>query len=113
MYYSNRAAALTSLKRFGEAVRDAKQVVKLKPRWAKGYVRLGAAHFGLEEYAEVGGRLGGGGGREGWCPGFWPVWWHTVGQGACLPVVFTGYGMCADCEVVRLAVCTWAQGRRG
>ena len=60
MYYSNRAAALTSLKRFGEAVRDAKRVVELKPRWAKGYARLGAAHFGLEEYSEVGGLLVGG-----------------------------------------------------
>ncbi|GAB4818886.1 hypothetical protein N2152v2_005932 [Parachlorella kessleri] len=53
VYYSNRAAALTSLQRYAEAVRDAKRVVELKPRWAKGYARLGAAHFGLEEYSEA------------------------------------------------------------
>lgn len=53
VYYSNRAAAHTSLKQYAAAVRDAREVVRLKPRWAKGYARLGAAHLGLEEYSEV------------------------------------------------------------
>jgi tetratricopeptide (TPR) repeat protein len=53
IYYSNRAAALTALKRYAEALEDAKSVVRLKPNWAKGWARAGAAHFGLEEWAEV------------------------------------------------------------
>lgn len=39
--------------RFHEAVADAQQVIKLKPRWVKGYSRLGAALFGAELYAEA------------------------------------------------------------
>lgn len=53
VYYSNRAAALTALKRYSEALEDAKVVIRLKPKWAKGWARAGAAHFGLEEWAEV------------------------------------------------------------
>lgn len=53
VYRSNRAAALTVLKRFSEALEDARAVVRLKPKWAKGWARMGAAHFGLEEWAEV------------------------------------------------------------
>jgi predicted TPR repeat methyltransferase len=29
------------------------QCVELKPDWAKGYSRLGAAHFGLEEWDQA------------------------------------------------------------
>jgi tetratricopeptide (TPR) repeat protein len=39
--------------RFHEAAADAQQVIKLKPRWVKGYSRLGAALFGAELYAEA------------------------------------------------------------
>lgn len=53
VYRSNRAAALTAMKRFSEALEDARAVVRLKPKWAKGWARMGAAHFGLEEWAEV------------------------------------------------------------
>lgn len=53
IYYSNRAAALSALKRYTEALEDAKAVVRLKPKWAKGWARAGVAHFGLEEWAEV------------------------------------------------------------
>ncbi len=53
VYFSNRAAALTALKRYAEALEDAHAVVRLKPNWAKGWARLGAAHVGLEQHGEV------------------------------------------------------------
>ena len=53
IYYSNRAAAHTALKNFRGALSDGKEVVRLKPRWAKGWARIAAAHFGLEEFQEV------------------------------------------------------------
>ena len=53
IYYSNRAAAHTALKNFRGALSDGKEVVRLKPRWAKGRARIAAAHFGLEEFQEV------------------------------------------------------------
>ena len=53
IYYSNRAAAQTGLKNYTAAARDARQCTELKPRWAKGWSRLGAAYFGLEDFAEV------------------------------------------------------------
>ncbi|TVU29034.1 hypothetical protein EJB05_20576 [Eragrostis curvula] len=45
--YSNRSAALASLHRYSDALADAEKTVELKPDWAKGYSRLGAAHLGL------------------------------------------------------------------
>lgn len=53
VYFSNRAAALTSLRRFPAAVADSKKVIQLRPKWVKGYSRLAAAHFGNEDYSEV------------------------------------------------------------
>ncbi len=53
IYYSNRAAAHTALKNYRGALSDGKEVVRLKPRWAKGWARIAAAHFGLEEFQEV------------------------------------------------------------
>lgn len=53
MYYSNRSAAYCSLKRYRDALLDAQRVVALKPRWIKGHARVGAAHFGLEEYEDA------------------------------------------------------------
>lgn len=54
IYYSNRAAAHNALKNFRGALSDGKEVIRLKPRWAKGWARIAAAHFGLEEFEEVG-----------------------------------------------------------
>ncbi len=53
VYYSNRAAAYTALKQYRWAMRDAKKVIALKPKWVKGWARLGAAHMGLDEFSEV------------------------------------------------------------
>uniref|UniRef100_A0A0E0K2Y7 STI1 domain-containing protein n=1 Tax=Oryza punctata TaxID=4537 RepID=A0A0E0K2Y7_ORYPU len=47
--YSNRSAALASVHRYSEALADAEKTVELKPDWAKGYSRLGAAHLGLRD----------------------------------------------------------------
>eukprot|EP00198_Chlamydomonas_reinhardtii_P002533 XP_001691869.1 HSP70-HSP90 organizing protein [Chlamydomonas reinhardtii] len=51
--YSNRSASYASLKRYTDALDDAKKCVSLKPDWAKGYSRLGAAYHGLGEYPEA------------------------------------------------------------
>ncbi|KAK7406227.1 hypothetical protein VNO78_07847 [Psophocarpus tetragonolobus] len=51
--YSNRSASYASLKRYSEALADAKKTVELKPDWSKGYSRLGAAHLGLSQYDDA------------------------------------------------------------
>ncbi|KIZ02055.1 Heat shock protein STI [Monoraphidium neglectum] len=51
--YSNRSAAEASLHRYSKALKDAKKCVELKRDWPKGYSRLGAAYFGLEEWEEA------------------------------------------------------------
>ncbi|KQK00531.1 hsp70-Hsp90 organizing protein [Brachypodium distachyon] len=51
--YSNRSAALASLHRYSDALADAEKTVELKPDWAKGYSRLGAAHLGLGDAASA------------------------------------------------------------
>ena len=51
--YSNRSAALASLHRYQEALEDAKRVTELKPEWAKGWSRLGAARYGLREWDDA------------------------------------------------------------
>jgi len=43
VYYSNRSAAYLSNNEFEKALEDAKACVGLKPDWAKGYNRTGAA----------------------------------------------------------------------
>lgn len=51
--YSNRSAAYGSLHKYVDALTDAKKTVELKPDWAKGYSRLGAAHVGLGDSQEA------------------------------------------------------------
>jgi len=53
VYYSNRAAALLSMRNFTEAVWDAERSVALKPDYPKAYARLGLAHFLLGQYKEA------------------------------------------------------------
>eukprot|EP00884_Botryococcus_braunii_P003465 jgi/Botrbrau1/13119/Bobra.0187s0076.1 len=45
--YSNRSAARASLGQYLEALEDGEKVLELKPDWAKGYSRVGAAQLGL------------------------------------------------------------------
>lgn len=51
--YSNRSASYASMEKYNEALEDAKKCVELKPDWPKGYSRLGAAYFGLEDWPEA------------------------------------------------------------
>ena len=53
VYFSNRAAALLSMRNFNEAVWDAERSIALKPNYAKAHARLGLAHFHLERYQEA------------------------------------------------------------
>ena len=53
VYHSNRAAALTALKRYAEACDSARHATELAPRWAKGWARLGAAAYAQEQYGEA------------------------------------------------------------
>lgn len=51
--YSNRSAAHASLHAYADALADAEKTVELKPDWAKGYSRLGAAYQGLGRYDDA------------------------------------------------------------
>lgn len=42
-----------ALGRHREALADGRKAVELRPAWAKGYARVGAAFFALEQYTEV------------------------------------------------------------
>lgn len=53
VYYSNRAAAYISLKRYSDAERDARKVVELKPSWVKGWARLGTALLAQDDATEA------------------------------------------------------------
>lgn len=49
VYYSNRSAAHAAAERWTEALADAEKTTEMKPDWAKGYARKGAALFGMRE----------------------------------------------------------------
>ncbi|CAR22265.1 Sgt2p [Lachancea thermotolerans CBS 6340] len=47
VYFANRAAAYSSLKKYAEAVEDAEAAIKVNPSYSKGYSRLGFAQYAL------------------------------------------------------------------
>lgn len=49
VYYSNRSAAHAAAERWTDALADAEKTTEMKPDWAKGYARKGAALFGMRE----------------------------------------------------------------
>jgi len=53
VFYSNRSAALMALARHREALADGRKAIELRPAWPKGYARVGAAFFALEQFTEV------------------------------------------------------------
>jgi tetratricopeptide (TPR) repeat protein len=53
VFLSNRSAAYAALGRFQLALDDAAAVARLKPRWAKGHARRGAALMGLKRFGEA------------------------------------------------------------
>lgn len=48
--YSNRSAAYCASEQYGKALEDANKVTELKPDWAKGWSRKGAALHGKKDY---------------------------------------------------------------
>jgi tetratricopeptide (TPR) repeat protein len=50
VYYSNRAAALVSMKQFDAAIADSQRSLALRPDYGKAHARLGLAHFLLGNY---------------------------------------------------------------
>jgi tetratricopeptide (TPR) repeat protein len=53
VYFSNRAAALLSMKKFDQAILDSERALALKPTYAKAHARLGLAHFLLGDYRQA------------------------------------------------------------
>ncbi|KAJ9516576.1 hypothetical protein QJQ45_015253 [Haematococcus lacustris] len=53
VYFSNRSAAHAAQGDWEAAVRDARQAVKLAPKWAKAHTRLGAAFSGLQLHSDA------------------------------------------------------------
>ena len=53
IYFSNRSAAHAALEHWEEAAADGRRCVALKPNWAKGWARLGAACMGLKLYGDA------------------------------------------------------------
>ncbi|KTW26783.1 hypothetical protein T552_02784 [Pneumocystis carinii B80] len=53
LLYSNRSACYASLKDFDKALEDAVKCIEIKPEWAKGWSRKGAALHGKGEYEEA------------------------------------------------------------
>ena len=53
MFYSNRSAAYLNAGKKQEALADGEKCVEIKPDWAKGYSRKGAALHALGRYAEA------------------------------------------------------------
>ena len=53
VYFSNRAAALLSMRKFSDAVHDSERSLALKPEYPKAHARLGLAYFLLGKYQEA------------------------------------------------------------
>ncbi|SCU79560.1 LANO_0A06700g1_1 [Lachancea nothofagi CBS 11611] len=53
VYYANRAAAHSSLKKYQEAVQDADSAIRVNPSYSKGYSRLGFAQYALGKPEEA------------------------------------------------------------
>ncbi|CAH00218.1 Sgt2p [Kluyveromyces lactis] len=53
VYYSNRAAAYSSLKQYEQAVKDAEQAIEVDPTYSKGFSRLGFAKYALNKPEEA------------------------------------------------------------
>lgn len=53
VYFSNRAAALLSIKRFSDAISDSERSLALRPDYGKAHARLGLAHFLMGNYRQA------------------------------------------------------------
>jgi len=62
---SNRSLVLYSMERYEDAKNDGLRCVKLRPKWAKGYLRAGNAFLALTEISKAVAYFKGGVGKEG------------------------------------------------
>ncbi|WOL03542.1 small glutamine-rich tetratricopeptide repeat-containing protein [Canna indica] len=53
VYYSNRAAAYTNVKKYSEAVEDCLKSIEIDPNYSKAYSRLGSAYFAQGNYHDA------------------------------------------------------------
>jgi len=53
VYYSNRAAAHSTLEDHYSAIEDAQKALEVDPSFTKAYSRMGHAHYCLEQYEEA------------------------------------------------------------
>lgn len=53
VYFSNRAAAYSSLRDFENAIKDAESALKINPNYSKAYSRLGLANYALGRSKEA------------------------------------------------------------
>ncbi|CAI2189187.1 11738_t:CDS:2 [Funneliformis geosporum] len=53
LIFSNRSASYYQCKKWAEAVKDADQVIRMRPEWPKGYFRKAEANIQLGKYDEA------------------------------------------------------------
>ncbi|CAL9037722.1 unnamed protein product [Musa banksii] len=53
VYYSNRAAAYTNIKKYSEAIEDCLKSIEIDPNYSKAYSRLGSAYFAQGNYRDA------------------------------------------------------------
>jgi len=53
VFFSNRSACYASTNEYQKALDDAKECVRIKPDWAKGYSRKGMAEYGIGQLKEA------------------------------------------------------------
>ncbi|CAL9108000.1 unnamed protein product, partial [Musa textilis] len=53
VYYSNRAAAYTNIKKYSEAIEDCIKSIEIDPNYSKAYSRLGSAYFAQGNYRDA------------------------------------------------------------
>lgn len=53
IYYGNRSASRCGMSKLKLALEDAKECIRLNPKWAKGYFRKGQVYVKLKEYGRA------------------------------------------------------------
>ncbi|KAL5558398.1 hypothetical protein UlMin_034609 [Ulmus minor] len=53
VYYCNRAAAYTQIKKYNEAIRDCHKSIAIDPNYSKAYSRLGLAYYAQGNYTDA------------------------------------------------------------
>ena len=53
IFYGNRAAALSYVKKYKEAASDALKATEIDPNYTKAWIRLGLAYYELRDYSKA------------------------------------------------------------